>query len=169
MLLKWLCKDGVEVVEKDTPDISEYHHLPETEALAERLRPCLQEGDDLPKDFTKLFDDKLFKFDTSLIPECVKLYKQMGVKHEPLSLIPPQFECPLPPLAPAGTFAGGPPTLRSARAARSVLPHLVMRWYIARCITGETTGASSPCPRLMADVRHFCLCVLPCSLPALLA
>lgn len=34
--------------------------------------------------------------------------QQLNVKHEPLSLIPPQFVCPLPPLQPA-VF---PPTMR---------------------------------------------------------
>jgi len=61
----------------------------------------LQESEELPVDFTTLFDNSLFKFDTHLIPEVVALYKTMGVKHESLSLIPPQFEVPLPPLQPA--------------------------------------------------------------------
>lgn len=69
--------------------------------LAERVRSCLQENEELPKDFQKLFKDTLFKFDTNLIPEAVELYDNLGVKHEPLSLIPPQFESPLPPLNPA--------------------------------------------------------------------
>jgi hypothetical protein len=43
-----------------------------------------------------------------LIPAAVALYGALGVKHEPLSLIPPQFEAPLPPLNPA-VF---PPSLR---------------------------------------------------------
>lgn len=43
-----------------------------------------------------MFDDQLFKFDTNLIPDSVKLYETLKVKHEPLSLIPPQFETPLP-------------------------------------------------------------------------
>jgi len=89
-------------------EISEYRHLPNTEALAERLRPCLEENEPLPKDFTKLFDHKLFQFDTKLIPEAVKLYDQLLLKQETLSLIPPQFECPLPRLEPA-VF---PPSLR---------------------------------------------------------
>jgi len=38
----------------------------------------------------------------------VKLYQQLGVKHEPLTLIPPQFETPMPALQPA-VF---PPCLR---------------------------------------------------------
>lgn len=95
-------------VDAEDPDVSEYYYLPDTHALAERLRSCLQESEELPKDFTQLFDDALFKFDTNLIPEAVKLYEALNVKHEPLSLIPPQFETPLPPLQPA-VF---PPTLR---------------------------------------------------------
>ncbi len=43
-----------------------------------------------------------------MIPEALALYETLGVKHESLSLIPPQFECPLPPLQPA-VF---PPSLR---------------------------------------------------------
>ncbi|KAJ3272210.1 Intraflagellar transport protein 52 [Terramyces sp. JEL0728] len=82
-------------------DISDYHYLPETASLSETLRSCLQESEDLPKDFTTLFDTKLFKFDTSLIPQAVHLYGHLGLKHEPLTLIQPQFETPLPPLEPA--------------------------------------------------------------------
>lgn len=37
-----------------------------------------------------------------------KLYETLGVPHEPLTLIPPQFECPMPRLSPA-TF---PPAMR---------------------------------------------------------
>ncbi len=63
--------------------------MPDITALADRLRSCLQESDDLPKDFTTLFNDGLFKFDTNLIPEALQLYKSLGMKHEPISLIPP--------------------------------------------------------------------------------
>lgn len=38
-------------------------------------RSCLQESDELPADFTKMFDDTLFTFDTSLVPEVVNVYK----------------------------------------------------------------------------------------------
>ncbi len=34
----------------------------------------------MPRDWTSLFDDSLFKFDTSLIPEAVALYDKLGVK-----------------------------------------------------------------------------------------
>jgi intraflagellar transport protein 52 len=62
----------------------------------------------LPRNFTTLFNEKLYKFDTDLIPETIKLYTQLGVKHEPLTLIPPQFETPMPALQ-AAVF---PPTLK---------------------------------------------------------
>ena len=68
--------------------------------------------DELPRDFTKMFDFGLLRFDTDLIPQTLKLYDTLGVPHEPLTLIPPQFECPLPKLQPA-TF---PPAMREPPA-----------------------------------------------------
>uniref|UniRef100_K3WSL2 Intraflagellar transport protein 52 n=1 Tax=Globisporangium ultimum (strain ATCC 200006 / CBS 805.95 / DAOM BR144) TaxID=431595 RepID=K3WSL2_GLOUD len=111
VVFRWLLKDkaiNFNAVDAEDPDLSEYNRLPDTQALSERLRSCMQESEELPKDFTRLFDDSLFKFDTSLIPEAVSLHRELGVKYEPLTLIPPQFECPLPPLKSA-VF---PPTLR---------------------------------------------------------
>lgn len=55
----------------------------------------------MPKDFTLLFNQDLFKFDTNLVPEAIKLFPEMDVKHEPLTLIPPTFETPMPSLEPA--------------------------------------------------------------------
>lgn len=110
-LVKWLLKLGdcdLSFPYGEEPELSEYHHIPHTQGLAMNLRSCLQENEPLPRDFTQLFDDSLFKFDTDLIPEGVKLYNQLGVKHEPLTLIPPQFETPMPALQPA-VF---PPCLR---------------------------------------------------------
>jgi len=43
----------------------------------------------MPKDFTTLFKNDLYKFDTDLIPEAIDLFKTLSVKHEPLTLIPP--------------------------------------------------------------------------------
>lgn len=74
---------------------------PDVEALAERVRPCLQEPDEMPADFTRLFDHRFFAFETALIPEAVRLYRRLRVKHEPLDLIPPEFSVVHPPLQPA--------------------------------------------------------------------
>uniref|UniRef100_A0A7S2W697 Intraflagellar transport protein 52 homolog n=1 Tax=Rhizochromulina marina TaxID=1034831 RepID=A0A7S2W697_9STRA len=109
VLICWLLhQKDVAIEARKEADINDYMHIPSTQALAERVRSCLQESEELPKDFQKLFNDTLFKFDTDLIPEAVALYDKLGVKHEPLSVIPPEFESPLPPLNPA-VF---PPSLR---------------------------------------------------------
>ena len=50
----------------------------------------------MPKDFTTLFNETLYKFDTDLVPEANDLYKSLGVKKEPITLISPQFETPMP-------------------------------------------------------------------------
>jgi len=31
-----------------------------------------------------------------MVPEAIDMYKTLGIKHEPLTLIPPQFETPMP-------------------------------------------------------------------------
>eukprot|EP00698_Gefionella_okellyi_P006079 TRINITY_DN15544_c0_g1_i1.p1 TRINITY_DN15544_c0_g1~~TRINITY_DN15544_c0_g1_i1.p1 ORF type:complete len:457 (+),score=98.56 TRINITY_DN15544_c0_g1_i1:63-1373(+) len=101
-LFKWLCGNyKLNAIEAEDPDVHDLHMLPDTPALAERVRCCLQESEELPRDFSQLFDDELFRFDVSLIPEVIQLYSELGVKHEPLTLIQPQFETPLPPLTPA--------------------------------------------------------------------
>ena len=94
--------------DRNDADISDYRPIPNIESLSQLLKPCLQGMDELPKDFTKLFDLNLFKFDMDLIPQAIQLYETLGVPHDSLTLIPPQFECPLPRLGIA-TF---PPAMR---------------------------------------------------------
>lgn len=52
--------------------ISDYTMLPDTAALSEQLRVCLQEGDENPRDFTKLFDMSLYQMDTTALPSVIK-------------------------------------------------------------------------------------------------
>lgn len=92
---------GLNHIDAEDPDVADYLHLPDTAAMAEIPRASLQEPEETPTDFTKLFDEQLFRFDTDLIPEAVSLFKQLHVKKAPLSLIVPEFELPLPPLQPA--------------------------------------------------------------------
>jgi len=82
-------------------DVDEAKTVPDVEALSERLRCCLQESEPLPQDLGSMFRRDMLSFDTSLIPTVIDQYKLLGIKHEPLSLIPPNFERPLPPLQPA--------------------------------------------------------------------
>jgi hypothetical protein len=110
MLFAWLLNEVDLDMSSDRQDsdLSEYTPISNIESMSQGLKPCLQGMDELPRDFTKLFDMNMFKFDTDLIPHTIQVYDLLGVPHEPLTLIPPQFECPLPKLAPA-TF---PPAMR---------------------------------------------------------
>lgn len=88
-------------IDADEPDITDYHYLPDTASLSERLRVAVEESEELPRDFTKLFDLTTFKLDTNMIPAVIDCYHKLNIKHEPLTLIPPEFQAPLPPRLPA--------------------------------------------------------------------
>jgi hypothetical protein len=77
------------------------YSVPDVEAMSDRLRPCLQEPEPLPADFSKLFDGATFGMDFSLVPNVTAAYATLGVDKGPLTLIPPVFDRPLPPLQPA--------------------------------------------------------------------
>lgn len=79
----------------------EWAPVPDTEALASRLRPCLQESDELPTDMNGLIDPYFYRLDNSLIPEALKLYQRLGVEHAPLSLVRPVLELSYPRVQPA--------------------------------------------------------------------
>ena len=47
-LTRWLSGDtgvAMDPLDADEPDVTEYHHLPDCEALAEQVKCCLQESD----------------------------------------------------------------------------------------------------------------------------
>lgn len=52
---------------------------------------------DNPREYTKLFKHQLYSINLNMVPACIKAFDVLGVKHEPLTLIPPHFEAPLPP------------------------------------------------------------------------
>ncbi|XP_062842594.1 intraflagellar transport protein 52 homolog [Trichomycterus rosablanca] len=103
VVFQWLMTENIHLnqIDAEDPEITDYTMLPDTGFLSERLRVCLQEGDEPPRDFTSLFDMSVFRLSTDSLPSVISSYKQLNVKHEPLQLITPQFETPLPPLQPA--------------------------------------------------------------------
>ncbi|KAJ3114892.1 Intraflagellar transport protein 52 [Phlyctochytrium bullatum] len=109
-IIKLLTTDSIQLnaIDASDPDISDYHYVPDTIKLSETVRSALLESEEVPKDFSTMFDFKLFQFDTSLVPAAINFYHETRLKRESLSLIQPQFETPLPPLDPA-VF---PPTIR---------------------------------------------------------
>ncbi|EDV23358.1 uncharacterized protein TRIADDRAFT_57900 [Trichoplax adhaerens] len=103
ILLRWLTTDEIKLnnIDAEDPELTDYHALPDITKLSEKLRVCLQESDEIPRDISQMFDHSLFQFDTTTVPDAVRAYTELSVKHEPLTLITPQFETPLPPLRPA--------------------------------------------------------------------
>lgn len=102
-IISYLTTDDIKLntIDAEDPEISDYSQLPDIARLSEQLKTCLQESDDIPRDITTLFDNSMFKLDTSLVPKSIKAFEDLKVKHEALTLITPQFETPLPPLQPA--------------------------------------------------------------------
>ena len=91
--------DRANMIKGKTTD--EPRTVPHIEALSERLKGCLQQAKPLPQDLGELLCEDMVSYDTNLIPDVVELYKKLGVKHEPLTLIRPEFERPIPRLRPA--------------------------------------------------------------------
>ena len=82
-------------------DVSEKHLVPDIQTLSNHARGCLEDAEDLPGAIPSLFNRDIFAFNTSFIPQAVRLYHRLGVPKKPLTLIEPQFEQPLPALEPA--------------------------------------------------------------------
>ncbi|XP_076230944.1 intraflagellar transport 52 [Calliopsis andreniformis] len=94
----------------DDVDFWEYNFVPDTTQQADNPKVCTQDMDtmDNPHEYTKLFKHQLYSINLNMVPACIKAYEALGVKHEPLTLIPPHFETPLPPTQ-ASVF---PPTFQ---------------------------------------------------------
>lgn len=98
-IIEYLTETKAAVVLDDHDlEISEYATVPNVMQLSEQLRVCLTESEEVPADWTTLYHTRLFNLDTNMIPKVLESFQELGVKHEPLKLIPPQFETPLPPL-----------------------------------------------------------------------
>lgn len=105
-LMKFLTDESAQLnqIDADEPDIAEHIHTPNLGAIASRPKTCLQDSEDIPRDLSKLFDqddDQLFALDMRHVPKVIQAYTELKISHEPLPLISPQFETPLPPLKPA--------------------------------------------------------------------
>ncbi|KHJ83071.1 hypothetical protein OESDEN_17233 [Oesophagostomum dentatum] len=91
-------------IDATEPELSEYVQIPDHVKLSEELKVCMQEADfdmSITSDFMKCFDQSITSFDLNVWPKVLRAYDQVQVKAEPLTLIVPQFEVPLPPLQPA--------------------------------------------------------------------
>lgn len=172
VLVTWLTSEAfrLNAIDADDPEVSDYHSLPQTESLAEQLRVCLQEGDEIPRDFTSMFETDLFNIDTDVIPDAIAAFGKVNVPHVQLQLIAPEFNTPLPPLEPAvfpPTFRELEPpaldlfdlddTFSSERVRLAQLTNKCndddLEYFIREC--GEILGVSSSLPQEKRDGKNI--------------
>ena len=49
-------------IDAEDPEISDYNMIPDSSRLSESVRVCLQESDEIPADYTRLFEQRLFRY-----------------------------------------------------------------------------------------------------------
>ncbi|XP_032406366.1 intraflagellar transport protein 52 homolog [Xiphophorus hellerii] len=172
VVLQWLMSENIQLnqIDAEDPEIADYTMLPDTGRLSEQLRVCLQEGDENPRDFTSLFDMSLFNLSPNSLPEVISSFKQLNVKHEPLQLITPQFETPLPQLQPAvfpPALSELPPpmldlfdldeTFSSEKVRLAQLTNKCtdddLEFYVRKC--GEILGVTPKLDKEHRDAKHI--------------
>lgn len=101
MIFDFFDSEGVSTKEIHHEDVDywEYNFVPDITQRADDPKVCTQDMDnmDMPREYTKLFKRNFYSVNLDMVPACIKAYKILNVKHEPLSLIAPNFETPLPP------------------------------------------------------------------------
>ncbi|XP_017397711.2 intraflagellar transport protein 52 homolog isoform X1 [Cebus imitator] len=172
VVFQWLTTGDIHLnqIDAEDPEISDYVMLPHTATLSKRNRECLQESDEIPRDFTTLFDLSIFQLDTTSFHSVIEAHEQLNVKHEPLQLIQPQFETPLPTLQPAvfpPSFRELPPpplelfdldeTFSSEKARLAQITNKCteedLEFYVRKC--GDILGVTSKLPKDQQDAKHI--------------
>ena len=62
---------ALNVIDAEDPDITDYNFIPDSKALSEQLKVCLQEGEELPFDYGEWFDTSLYSFSFETLPKVV--------------------------------------------------------------------------------------------------
>lgn len=103
VIFQFLTSDDIKlnIIDAEDPEISDYFMIPSIGKLSEYPFSSLQESEEVPTDYTKLFNASLFQLDNKVLPKVIRSYEELNMKHEPLRLISPRFETPLSPLQPA--------------------------------------------------------------------
>ncbi|XP_067126224.1 intraflagellar transport protein 52 homolog [Centruroides vittatus] len=172
VIFQFLTSDSIKLnaIDAEDPEISDYYTIPSISKLSEQPFSCLQESEEVPTDYTKLFDTALFQLDNRVLPKVIKAYEELNMKHEPLRLITPQFETPLPALQPA-VF---PPSFRelpkpslelfdldeafsSEKARIAQLTNKCtdndLEYYVREC--GEIMGITNKLPTSRRNAKHI--------------
>ena len=56
-------------IDSEDPEISEYNFIPNINTISDRVKTCLQDSEEIPRDIAKLFDTDLFSLDISHLPK----------------------------------------------------------------------------------------------------
>ncbi|XP_034099419.2 intraflagellar transport protein 52 homolog [Drosophila albomicans] len=81
-------------------ELNDNKHFTDLAFLADMPKACLVDtiGTEMPADFKQMFDMSLCSLSNRLLKDVIDTYEQLHVNYEPLKIIKPQFEIPLPPL-----------------------------------------------------------------------
>ncbi|XP_030381142.1 intraflagellar transport protein 52 homolog [Scaptodrosophila lebanonensis] len=81
-------------------ELNDNKHFTDLAFLANQPKACLVDsiGTSMPTDFKDMFDMTLWSLSNRLLKDVIETYEKLNVKYEPLRIIKPQFEIPLPPL-----------------------------------------------------------------------
>lgn len=74
VILNYLATDTVKLnlIDAEDPEIETYYQVPDVTSLANSLKSCLQESDEIPQNVTQLFDQTLFTMETNLVPRALE-------------------------------------------------------------------------------------------------
>lgn len=81
-------------------EVSDTTIIPDTIYLADKPKASLVESMDcdIPADFKRMFNMQLHSINMKSLRDVINTYTKLGVQYEPLKIIKPQFEIPLPQL-----------------------------------------------------------------------
>uniref|UniRef100_A0A7E4WBK4 ABC_transp_aux domain-containing protein n=1 Tax=Panagrellus redivivus TaxID=6233 RepID=A0A7E4WBK4_PANRE len=101
-----LLSEGIDLnpIDAADPEISDNRCVPDHIRLSGQLKTCLQELEldaGAGGDFMRSFDSSLYSIDLDMWPEVIRAYEKLSIPFEPLQVIRPALEVPLPSLMPA--------------------------------------------------------------------
>lgn len=79
VLLSLLTSDSIKLnsIDAEDPEIEPYYQVPDITTLANSLKSCLQESDEISQNITEIFDKRLFNMDTALVPRSLRWLKNL--------------------------------------------------------------------------------------------
>ena len=74
VIMTFLTSDDMKLnkIDAEDPEVSDYTMIPDTGRLSELPRVCLQESEEIPPDYTRLFNTRLFSISTAAVPRGLK-------------------------------------------------------------------------------------------------